>query len=321
MRKIYCKSLALMASVAFVVLLAACPQGGGTVINNYYVESGETEEPMKFIPAGTYTILYNGIGTDTTKEAKVVLSSYYICDHEVTQAEWLEVFDVNPSFFQGDDDAKKVQLNRPVEQVSWYDAISYCNKRSIKEGLELVYSVKIDDGAGNKVEIDWANLAYADIPTTGNDDWNNVSCDFSKNGYRLPTEVEREVAARGGLTGDVWAGCASESRLGNYAWYKGNSDGKTHEVMKKLPNALGLYDMTGNVFEFSWDKFDNSTEYPSGVYDPTGPDATYNDHHCGGGGYDSNARYNRICHRANILPPSFRYESSGLRVVRSHLTK
>ena len=313
MRKIYSKSLALMASVAFVVLLAACPQGGGTVINNYYVESGATEEPMKFIPAGTYTILYNGIGTDTTKEAKVVLSSYYICDHEVTQAEWQSVMGNNPSEFQGDGETVKVatgenQNNRPVEQVSWYDAIAYCNKRSINESLEPCYAVT---GI-----TDWGSLNYSDIPTDTDSAWDNATCDFSKNGYRLPTEAEWEIAARGGVVGDVYAGTNDVNELGNYAWWSDNSNGRTHEVKKKSPNAYGLYDMSGNVWELCWDWFDSyDTTNP---IDPKGPDSGQW-HILRGGCYSDNANDNynsRVAIRNNRWPYD-RFIEMGFRIART----
>ncbi|MBO4386294.1 MAG: SUMF1/EgtB/PvdO family nonheme iron enzyme [Treponema sp.] len=168
----------------------------------------------------------------------------WACDHEVTQDEYLHVMGNNPSRLS----SSLGRENHPVDNVTWYNAIVYCNKRSLAEGLTPCYAI---DGITNPD--DWGTPSYS---------WNAVECNFSANGYRLPTEAEWEYLARGGNTSNVGQTKYSGSdAIENVAWYDGNaydvgeddSNYGTHPVKQKLPNALGLYDMSGNVYEWCWD--------------------------------------------------------------------
>ena len=279
-----------------------------------------TKADMLLIPAGTFQM--GSDDTNASSDEKPVHSvtltkSFYLCDHEVTQAEWKAVFGNNPSRFDGSSGKEaadgEAQDERPVERVNWYMAIAYCNKLSLKEGLEPCYSVS---GVS-----DWASLAYGDIPTSNDSDWNAATCDFAKTGYRLPTEAEWEYAARGGIettTERAWAGTASETELGDYAWYGVNSESKTHEVKKKKPNGYGLYDMSGNVWEWCWDWWPNTGDYADdkdGATDPAGPSSGSYRVKRGGSWYFT-ARLCAVSCR-NYDSPDYLYDDLGFRVVRS----
>ena len=252
----------------------------------------------------------------------VTIANFYMSDHEVTQAEFQTVMGANPSSFDGSTGKEasdgETQTNRPVENVSWYMAIAYCNKKSLVDNLTPCYSV-------NGVS-DWATLAFSAIPTDRDTNWNNVTCNFSANGYRLPTEVEWEYAALGGKNGVTaadptdYGGTNDSSAIGNYAWYNENSANKTHEVKKKTKNALGLYDMSGNVLEWCYDWYNSSvTAGDNGnatVTNPTGPaSGTYRVFR--GGDWESPDGFCTVSYRGSSGHPTDCADNIGFRVVRS----
>jgi formylglycine-generating enzyme required for sulfatase activity len=208
---------------------------------------------MVSVPAGTFTMgRTTGTGyNDETPTHSVTLDAFYIGKYEVTQADWYAVMNNNPSEFTGNN-------NRPVEMVSFYAVLVYCNKKSMNEDLVPAYSI-----SGSTDPDDWGA-----IPTTNSAAWNAVTCNLNATGYRLPTEAEWEYAARGAVNTPDYLYSGSNTP-GDVAWYGANSGNMTHEVGGKAANALGIYDMSGNVQEWVWDWYG---AYSSAAQtNPTGP--------------------------------------------------
>jgi sulfatase modifying factor 1 len=233
-------------------------------------------EGFVLVEAGTFQMGSTDGDDDEKPVHRVTISrSFYMSQYEVTQKQWREVMGTNPSLFKGD--------NLPVEQVSWDEAVEYCNRLSRKEGLTPCYS-----GSGD-----------------------NTACDFSANGYRLPTEAEWEYAARGGNKSRSYIFSGSNS-AGEVGWYYDNSGDKTHPVGQKMPNELGLYDMSGNVWELCWDWYDGYSS--SSQTDPRGPSngscRLYR-----GGSWVNFAQFLRAFIRIDFTP-SGKYLHLGFRPVR-----
>ncbi len=189
------------------------------------------------------------IGVDA--ESKMVAipgTKYRMGQTPVTQRLYKKVMGENPSYFQhSNDDLEEEQrdalegntANNPVESVSWYDAVCFCNKLSMMEGLTPAYSV---DG-----ETDPEYWGYT--PHQGESIDSDVECDFSASGYRLPTNDEWEEAAKGGEDYTY----SGSDYLDEVGWNEDNSNNVTHPVAQKMANGYGLYDMSCNVWEWVWE--------------------------------------------------------------------
>ena len=284
---------------------------------SYTIKAPAAAEDFVLIPSGNFQMGSNQ-GYDDNKPVHTVTltKAFYMCDHEVTQAEYEAVMGEgsNPSYFVGDDENKKVaegevQENRPVEMVSWYMAIVYCNKRSIKEGLTPCYTI-----SGKADPAEWGT-----IPTSSDETWNAVECNWTANGYRLPTEAEWEYAARAGdntVDALTWSGTNAETSLGDYAWNSSNAGSKTHEVKKKGENAKKLYDMSGNVWEWCWDWWPAKNDYSeAATTDPRG-DTLGSYRVIRGGGYGSDSGFCAVSCRHGCSPSSLD-DNLGFRVCRS----
>jgi len=220
----------------------------------------------------------------TERVHEVTIRPFLISDTVITQELYFSVMNENPSYFKGSD--------YPVDSVSWFDAIRFCNALSVRFGLSPAYVI----------------------------DGDNVTWLRESKGYRLPTEAEWEFAARGGPYGAsgpqdkvFFSGGDASANPQDYCWYSINAKTSPRTVRGKLPNQLGIYDMSGNVWEWCWDWY---SDYPTeSVVDYTGPAAgKYRIYR--GGSYLNNLNQLRVSFRI-WDPPAHKAASRGFRIAQN----
>jgi len=267
-----------------------------TGLNFYLTPSGTSGDytsahigTLKYVPAGSFQ-------RDATSTNISTVSAFRMSEYEITRAQFLAIMGVDPSYTT----SFSTGTSDPVQLVTWYDAVEFCNKLSIAEGLTPVYTIT-------------GRTPATGYPITDA----SVTPTWANNGYRLPTEMEWMWAAMGataGATGylKAFAGSTGSNSIGDYAWYSGNSASTTHPVGTKLPNELWIYDMSGNVWEWNWDWYGAP---PTGIQTNYRGAASGTSRVIRGGSWYINAANATVANRRDGAPGG-QAGSLGFRVVR-----
>jgi sulfatase modifying factor 1 len=256
------------------------------------------------VPAGTFQL-------DETPANTSTVSAFTMSETEITRAQWTAVTGLaDPSSTNG-----STGTDDPVQCANWYQALVFCNKLSLREGLTPIYTI-----SGSTDPNNWGT-----VPTEDNDPiWDAATANWSANGYRLPTELEwmwAAMGARDGTTGytKAFAGSTGSNAIDDYAWYSisgdgsgPNAEGTTHPVGTKTANELGLYDMSGNVWEWCWDW---DAGYPTGALTNYSGAASGTTRVSRGGGLNDGVSNCTVARRGGVDPYS-QYSNRGFRVVR-----
>ena len=222
-----------------------------------------------------------------------------VCKYPTTQKMWMEVMENNPSEFKGD--------NKPVERITWWQALEYCNKLSEKYGLEPVYDLSKSEQGILMIKELGGETVYPDVANFKNTE-----------GFRLPTEVEWEWFARGGQVaieqGTFDYTYSGSNSINEVAWYTDNSGSQTYDVGLKKPNQLGLYDCSGNVWERCYDTTESIEEGKNYIYKAFDSSNIYR--MTKGGSWYSGSGYCSVTYRNNYKTVKV-HNSIGFRIVRT----
>ena len=267
---------------AFLVLvLAGCGgQTGGDQVAATQLIKTKCGMEMVSIAPGQFNMGVNEGPIDAKPAHLVKIDGFLIDQHEITQEVYQNVVRKNPS--------RRKNPQNPVEQVTWSAAAQFCNARSLQENLTPCYNT------------------------------NTWECDFSASGYRLPTEAEWEYACRAGSDTRFYFG-ENPDELKNYAWFEGNSQSKPHPVGQRRPNAWGLYDMEGNVWEWCNDFYGPKYYRDCPGDNPRGPQHGEK-RILRGGAWSSSAEdcasWIRNCDEPGLTDICLTMDSNGFRCVR-----
>jgi len=302
-----------------LVLMMGCPNPTNDDAGGINSSNGiDWSLTMVDVPAGSFQ------QDAENNNVSIISDAYRMSQHEITRQQFLDIMGSDPS-----DTGYSSGMSDPVQEVNWYHAIAFCNKLSIEEGLERVYSVT---GIADTDEA-WSSLNYASIPTSSDSDWDEASCGWDVDGYRLPTEMEwmwAAMSAEDDYTKD-FAGDDGTNSIDEYAWYYWNSGDeylsgerdteeidsnncRTHPVGEKNANEIGLHDMSGNVWEWCWDWY--VSDYPTGEVTDYRGAASGTNRVMRGGSWDSEASYCTVAIRFGDGVPYAQFYGLGFRVVR-----
>lgn len=290
----------VMLATGMAAAFALSAQDAVVTSLDSYVDLVEAD--MVSVEGGSFLMGSKNNEDNETPVHEVTVSDFYMLNTEVSQGLYRQVMGTNVSHFKGDE--------RPVEEVSWYDAIVFCNKLSEITGLTPVYTL---DGSSDTST--WGSIPRIDAADDEKARWNSIAWNSDANGYRLPTEAEWEYAAKGGVYAAFDTIYSGSNVITDVAWNADDPSGETHEVASKAPNTLGLFDMSGNVWEWVWDWYGNyhvaDSENPKGAAaEITGRKMRR------GGSINSDAVFCRNANRASSVP-ELRGVDLGFRIVRS----